>query len=300
MTLNMSKYTPSPISNYVSFGIFPKVRRFVKTPGFRTMMIVGETGNGKTVAVEQACALEKMPMIRVNLTADADERLLGYYELRNGQTEWVDGPVTVAARGGAVLLLDEEDYGGTKAAVLQAVLEGKSFLLATGERVVPHPNFKIIATANTYGRGSDNGRYVGNQVQNEAKLDRFHICLVQQYPTVAEEFRILRGAVPLDVTIADDVLRQLCQWAAFIRETYERGGCDDLMTTRRLLNLVRSLSIFDGDVHATIDAAVARFGPVTGQAFRQYYDRLTPPSPAVSAETTTAAAVDTQSVPATV
>lgn len=285
MTSTPINYIPTPSVNYVPFGVFPKVRRFIQTSGFRTLMIVGETGNGKTQAVEQACALEKQPLLRVNLTVDSDERLLGFFELRDGATVWMDGPVTIAAKQGAVLLLDEEDYGGSKAAVLQAVLEGKPFLLPNGERVVPHPKFKIIATANTFGRGSDNGRYVGNQVQNEAKLDRFHVCLVQHYPTPTEEFRILKGAVPADVTLSEDILRQLCAWAAFIRETYERGGCEDVMTTRRLLNLVRSLSVFEGDVLQTIEAAVARFGPVTAKTFVDYYHRFTPQPAAPAAQT---------------
>lgn len=289
--MQLSPYIPTPHPGYIPFGIYTTLARVVKQPGFRAVMVVGETGNGKTQAIEQAHAAAKRPLIRLNCTIETDEAALGYYELRNGETHWQDGPITIAAKHDCSLLLDEVDYLGTRGALLQAVLEGKPFVLKNGERVIPHPNFKIFATANTYGRGSH--RYVGNQIQNEALLDRFHYTLVQDYPAPTTELRILKAALPPETTTVDDLaLTQLVRWAALIRETFDKGGADDTMTTRRLLNLVRTLPDFQHQLRDAVEAAVRRFGPTTADAFLTYFDKLTP-DPAATTPDTPPPAADT-------
>ena len=266
---------PSKDSTFVSFGNFPDVKKIIKSGLFYPTFITGLSGNGKTFGVEQACAQLGRELIRVNITIETDEDdLIGGFRLVDGATVWHNGPVIEALQRGAVLLLDEIDLASNKILCLQSILEGKGvFLKKTGQFVEPAAGFNIIATANTKGKGSDDGRFIGTNVLNEAFLERFPITFEQEYPSAVVETKMLKGyANQLDVS--DDLFcKRLCDWGDIIRKTFYDGGVDEVISTRRLVHIIRAYSIF-GDKTKAINICLNRFDDETKQAFLDLYDKI--------------------------
>lgn len=269
-------YVPERLVSFVAFGAYGDLLAILKTRKFYPVFIAGLSGNGKTQMVEQACAVTKRELIRVSVTIETDEDdLLGGFRLVNGATVFQYGPVVEAARRGSVLLLDEVDFGGTKLLCLQAVLEGKPFLLKkTGEVIHPAPGFQIVATANTKGRGSENTRYVGNQIMNEAFLERFPLTIEHEFPSPSVEARILKGfAASQDIPLTDQFCGNLVTWADYIRTAYREGATEDVISTRRLLHLVTAYGMFNDEAKA-LDYTVRRFDTTTSETFKQYYEKV--------------------------
>ena len=266
---------PAKDNNFVSFGNFPDVKKIIKSGLFYPTFITGLSGNGKTFGVEQACAQLGREMVRVNITIETDEDdLLGGFRLVDGNTAWHDGPVIEAMRRGAVLLLDEIDLASNKILCLQSILEGKGlFIKKTGTYVTPAPGFTVIATANTKGKGSDDGRFIGTNVLNEAFLERFPITFEQEYPTAATETKMLKKyAESLGVDDAG-FCKGLADWGDIIRKTFYDGGVDEVISTRRLVHIIRAYSIFE-DKSKAIEICLNRFDDETKQAFMDLYDKI--------------------------
>lgn len=261
---------PQKDDTFIPFGNFSDVKKIIQSRIFYPTFITGLSGNGKTFSVEQACASLNRELIRVNITIETDEDdLVGGFRLVNGETVWHNGPVVEALQRGAVLLLDEVDLASNKILCLQSILEGKGvFLKKIGEYVQPVEGFQIFATANTKGKGSDDGRFIGTNVLNEAFLERFAITLEQEYPTPATEIKILSR-------LCDDenFCKNLADWAQLIRKTFFDGGVDEVISTRRLVHIVRAYAIF-GDKIKAIRTCLNRFDDDTKQAFVDLYDKV--------------------------
>ena len=261
---------PEKDTSFVPFGNFADLKKIIKSNFFYPVFITGLSGNGKSFGVEQACAALNRELIRVNITIETDEDdLIGGFRLVNGETVWHNGPVVEALQRGAVLLLDEVDLASNKILCLQSVLEGKGvFLKKIGKYVKAAPGFTVIATANTKGKGSDDGRFVGTNVLNEAFLERFPVTFEQEYPTPAIEQKILAHHCE------DEMFnRNLCDWADIIRKTFADGGIDEIISTRRLVHIARAYAIFNDKVKA-IKACISRFDDETKQAFLELYDKV--------------------------
>ena len=266
---------PEVDDTFVKFGSFTDVKKIIQSRIFYPTFITGLSGNGKTFSVEQACAQLKRELIRVNITIETDEDdLIGGFRLVNGETVWHNGPVIEALERGSILLLDEIDLASNKILCLQSILEGTGvFLKKIGKFVKPRAGFNIIATANTKGKGSDDGRFIGTNVLNEAFLERFPVTFEQEYPTVANEVRILNG-VSQQIGVTDaDFCKRLVDWADIIRKTFYDGGIEDLISTRRLVHIVRAFSIFNDKAKA-IQVCINRFDDETKQAFLELYDKV--------------------------
>jgi hypothetical protein len=266
---------PDKDDTFVKFGSFADVKKILQSRLFYPTFITGLSGNGKTFSVEQACSQLKRELIRVNITIETDEDdLIGGFRLVNGETAWHNGPVIEALERGAVLLLDEVDLASNKILCLQSILEGKGvFLKKIGRFVKPAPGFNVIATANTKGKGSEDGRFIGTNVLNEAFLERFCVTFEQPYPAPATEQRILEG-IALDLGVEDrDFCSQLVNWSDVIRKTFYDGGIEEIISTRRLVHIVRAYSIF-GDKAKAIQVCINRFDAETKQAFLELYDKI--------------------------
>ena len=266
---------PSKDPNYVPFGNFSDIKKILQSRIFYPTFITGLSGNGKTFSVEQACAALNRELIRVNITIETDEDdLIGGFRLVNGETVWHNGPVVEALERGAVLLLDEVDLASNKILCLQSILEGKGvFLKKTGRYVQPKEGFNVIATANTKGKGSDDGRFIGTNVLNEAFLERFALTFEQEYPTPATESKILK-MVATSLAVADhDFCENLANWADIIRKTFRDGGVDEVISTRRLVHIMRAFAIW-GDRMKAIKVCVNRFDDETKQSFIELYDKI--------------------------
>jgi hypothetical protein len=266
---------PDKDDTFVKFGNFNDVKKIIQSRLFYPTFITGLSGNGKTLSVEQACAQLKRELIRVNITVETDEDdLIGGFRLVNGETAWHNGPVIEALERGAILLLDEIDLASNKILCLQSVLEGKGvFLKKIGRFVRPTPGFNVVATANTKGKGSDDGRFIGTNVLNEAFLERFPVTFEQSYPAVATEVKILQS-VALDLGVEDDdFCKRLCDWSDVIRKTFYDGGIDEIISTRRLVHIIRAYSIFKDKAKA-IQVCVNRFDSDTKQSFLELYDKI--------------------------
>jgi hypothetical protein len=273
--LEIENLIPSQYDNYVPFGNFDDVLSIVKSKQFFPVFITGQSGNGKTMSIEQACAKAKRKFVCVSMTPDSDEGdLLGNYVLINGQMEWRDGPVTVAARQGAVLCIDEIDYGAQNLSCLQRVLEGKPFLLKKkNELVTPAPGFTVFATANTKGKGSEDGRYMFTNVLNEAFLERFPNTMEQEWPPAKVEEKIINKELD-SVNRSDDVFaKNLVTWANTIRNTFQDGGCDEVISTRRLVHIVKTFGIY-GDKKKAIEYCLNRFDADTKITFLDLYTKI--------------------------
>ena len=266
---------PDKDDTFVKFGNFGDIKKIIQSRIFYPAFITGLSGNGKTFSVEQACAQLKRELIRVNITIETDEDdLIGGFRLVNGETVWHNGPVVEALERGAVLLLDEIDLASNKILCLQSILEGKGvFLKKIGRFVKPTAGFNVIATANTKGKGSDDGRFIGTNVLNEAFLERFPVTFEQSYPAPATEQKILEG-IALDLQVEDrDFCKRLVDWADIIRKTFYDGGIEEIISTRRLVHIIRAYSIFQDKAKA-IQVCVNRFDDETKQSFLELYDKV--------------------------
>jgi len=262
---------PNRFDGYVAWGHFSDVEKIVRSKQFYPIYVTGLSGNGKTLMVEQVCAKLGRECYRVNITRQTDEDdLLGGFRLINGETVWCDGPVVSAMKNGGVLLLDEIDLGSANLMCLQPVLEGKGvFLKKIGQWITPAPGFTVFATANTKGKGSDDGRFVGTGVMNEAMLDRFPVTLEQPYPTRATERKILTKAGCTDADFTD----HLTQWSEIIRKSFYEGAVDEIVSTRRLVDIVSAWKIF-GDKSKAIAMCLARFDDDTKEGFLSLYGKV--------------------------
>ena len=266
---------PSKDDNYVPFGNFTDVKKIIQSGIFYPTFITGLSGNGKTFSVEQACAALNRELIRVNITIETDEDdLIGGFRLVDGNTVWHNGPVVEALERGAVLLLDEVDLASNKILCLQSILEGKGiFLKKTGRYVQPAAGFNVIATANTKGKGSDDGRFIGTNVLNEAFLERFALTFEQEYPTPAIESKILVRVAASVGKHDEEFCTNLANWADIIRKTFKDGGIDEVISTRRLVHIIRAYAIWDNRMKA-IKVCVNRFDEETKQSFIELYDKI--------------------------
>ena len=261
---------------FVPFGNFRVVRDIIKSRMFYPIFITGLSGNGKTYMVEQACAHTKREVIRVNFTVETDEDdLIGGFRLLNGETKFFKGPVITAMEKGAVLLCDEIDLANpAKVMCLQSILEGSGyFIKKTGEYITPAAGFTVIATANTKGKGSDDGRFIGTNILNEAFLERYPITCEQEYPVPSIEKKIL-DKVAASVEVSDDTfIQKLVDWADIIRKTFVDGGVDEIISTRRLVHIIKAMAIFN-DRMTAIEMCTNRFDEETKMAFRDLYTKL--------------------------
>jgi len=261
---------------FVSFGNYPDIKSIIKSGMFYPVFITGLSGNGKTLGVTQACAEAKKELIRVNITIETDEDdLLGGYRLKDGQTVWQNGPVIEAMERGALLLLDEIDLASNKIMCLQPILEGSGVFVKKINRFVkPAKGFNVVATANTKGQGSDDGKFIGTNVLNEAFLERFPITFEQSYPKPSVEEKILVNSYKLASGKSDkDFCKKLVTWADVIRKTYFDGGVDEIISTRRLVHIVQAYSIFNKKIKA-IEVCTNRFDNDTKNSFMELYTKV--------------------------
>jgi MoxR-like ATPase len=267
---------PEKDDTFIKFGNFNDIKKIIQSRLFYPTFITGLSGNGKTLSVEQACSQLGRELIRVNLTIETDEDdLIGGFRISEGSTVWHNGPVIEALERGAILLLDEIDLASNKILCLQSVLEGKGvFLKKIGRFVKPAVGFNILATANTKGKGSEDGRFIGTNILNSAFLDRFAITLEQEYPTNAIEQKILQGiANSIGVVGLEDFIKKLCDWSDIIRKTFYDGGIDEIVSTRRLTHILKAYSIFNSK-EKSIRYSISGFDDETKQAFLELYDKV--------------------------
>jgi len=260
---------------FVSFGNYPDVKSIVRSKMFYPVFITGLSGNGKTMGVTQACAENKRELIRVNITIETDEDdLLGGYRLRDGQTVWQNGPVIEAMERGAILLLDEIDLASNKIMCLQPILEGSGvFVKKINKFIKPAHGFNVIATANTKGQGSDDGKFIGTNVLNEAFLERFPITFEQSYPKPAVEEKILNSTLKASGKSDKDFCKKLVTWADVIRKTYFDGGVDEIISTRRLVHIIQAYAIFGKKMKA-VEVCTNRFDDDTKNSFIELYTKV--------------------------
>ena len=270
---------PDKDDTFVSFGNFTDIKKIIQSRLFYPAFITGLSGNGKTFGVEQACAQLGRELIRVNITIETDaDDLIGGFRLVDGETVWHNGPVIEALQRGAILLLDEIDLASNKILCLQSILEGKGiFLKKIGKFVKPSAGFNIFATANTKGKGSDDGRFIGTNVLNEAFLERFPVTFEQEYPSLTVEKKILTNvAQSLNIPMVkehEDFINHLCTWSEIIRKTFVDGGIDEVISTRRLVHVLRAYSIF-GKKEKAIKVCLNRFDDETKTTFVELYDKI--------------------------
>jgi len=266
---------PEKDATFVKFGNFPDIKKIIASKLFYPTFVTGLSGNGKTFGIEQVCAQLGRELIRVNITIETDEDdLIGGFRLVNGNTVWHNGPVVEALQRGAILLLDEIDLASNKILCLQPVLEGKGlFLKKIGKFVQPKAGFNVVATANTKGKGSDDGRFIGTNVLNEAFLERFPVTFEQAYPAPAHEIKILNN-IASSLGVSDsDFCKRLVDWADIIRKTFYDGGIEEIISTRRLVHILRAYAIFKNKENA-IKVCINRFDDETKQSFLELYDKV--------------------------
>ena len=277
---NIENLVPTGFEGFVEWGHFSTLTKIIKSKLFYPVFITGLSGNGKTLMVEQIHAKFKKELIRVNITIETDEDdLLGGFRLINGETKFVPGPVIEAMERGCTLLLDECDLGSNKLLALQPVLEGKGvYLKKVNKWITPKDGFNVIATANTKGKGSEDGRFIGTNILNEAFLERFAITIEQPYPAAAIEKKIVMGSIKkycssdTDVDL-DGFATNLVTWSEVIRKTFFDGGVDEVISTRRLDHIVKAFAIF-GDKMKSIELCVARFDEDTKASFMDLYTKI--------------------------
>jgi len=267
---------PNKDSTFVSFGNYPDLKSIIKSKIFYPVFITGLSGNGKTFGVTQACAENRRELIRVNITIETDEDdLLGGYRLKDGQTVWQNGPVIEAMERGAVLLLDEIDLASNKIMCLQPILEGSGvYVKKINKFVKPVDGFTVVATANTKGQGSDDGKFIGTNVLNEAFLERFPITFEQSYPSAKVEEKILVNTMGTFGKVDKEFCQKLVTWADVIRKTYFDGGVDEIISTRRLVHIVQAFNIFKANKMKAIEVCVNRFDDDTKNSFMELYSKV--------------------------
>ncbi len=278
MIQEVDNLVPSKDETYVPFGFFRDLESIIKSNAFYPLFITGLTGNGKTTMVEQVCAKLKRECIRVNISIETDEDdLVGGNTLVDGNVVFREGPVITAMRRGAILLIDEIDRGSNKLMCIQGILEGKSFFIKkTGEVVTPKAGFNIIATANTKGRGTDDGKYIAAQILDEAFLERFPITVEQEYPNPTIERKIIINNMEAINNVDEEFADKLVSWAEIIRKTYMEGAIDELISTRRLVHIVKAFSVFK-DRQKAINLCINRFDADTKTAFMELYSKMDNP-----------------------
>ena len=268
-------YVPSKVEGYVKFGHYNDVKTIKKSGQFYPIFITGLSGNGKTMMIEQIHAELKKELFRVNITIETDEDdLIGHYALVDGRTVWQDGPVTMAMERGATLLLDEVDLASNKIMCLQPVLEGNPLLIKKEGRIVrPKAGFTVMATANTKGKGSEDGRFIGTNILNEAFLERFPITMEQEYPSMSVEKKIVTKLMTNLGCLDEEYAGKLVDWADLIRKTFYDGGVDEIIATRRLVHIIHAFAIFKDRMKA-IQMCTARFDEQTKETFMDLYSKL--------------------------
>ena len=266
---------PGKFEGFVPWGNFSLIEKVVKSGLFYPIFVTGLSGNGKTLMIEQVCSKLNKELIRVNITIETDEDdLLGGFRLVNGETKFVPGPVIEAMERGCTLLLDECDLGSNKLLCLQPVLEGKGvYLKKINKWITPKEGFNVMATANTKGKGSEDGRFIGTNILNEAFLERFAVTMEQPYASVAVEQKIVKGAMKKCGAVDDEFAKNLVTWADVIRKTFYDGGVDEVISTRRLDHIVKAFAIF-GDKMQAIELCVARFDEDTKVSFLDLYTKV--------------------------
>ena len=283
-TVNQAAYIVSSLTGnivptkdpvFVPWGHYKDIKSIVTSKQFYPIFITGLSGNGKTMNVQQACANSKRECIRVNITIETDEDdLLGGYRLQDGQTVWQNGPVIEAMERGAILLLDEIDLASNKIMCLQPILEGNGvFIKKINKFVKPAPGFNVIATANTKGQGSEDGKFIGTNILNEAFLERFPVTFEQKYPSVSIEKKILNNTLKLSGKSDVKFVDKLTTWADVIRKTYFDGGVDEIISTRRLVHIVQAYAIFGNKMKA-IEVCTNRFDDDTKNSFVELYTKV--------------------------
>ena len=260
---------------FVPWGSYTDIMKIIKSEMFYPTYISGLSGNGKTFMVEQACAKAGREFIRVQINPETDEDdLLGGFRLINGETVFCKGPVLKAMENGAVLLLDEIDRATNKIMCLQGVLEGKPVLVKkTGETIEPAKGFNVIATANTKGKGSEDGRFTAASIIDEAFLERFTISVDQKFPSATIEKKILKKHMDKFDIKDDEFVDRLVTWGDIIRKTFYDDGVDEVISTRRLCHIVQTFSIFTDRMKA-IDLCISRFDEDTKEAFLDLYTKV--------------------------
>jgi MoxR-like ATPase len=268
-------FVPKRVDTYVKWGHARDVITIIKSNMFYPVYVTGLSGNGKTMMIEQACAELGREYLRIQITPETDEDdLIGGFRLVNGETIFSKGPVIKAMEAGAILLIDEIDRGSNKLMALQGILEGKPVLIKkTGELVNPAPGFNIIATSNTKGKGSEDGRFIAATIIDEAFLERFTITIEQPYPNATIEKKIILKHMELFNSVDDDFAETLTKWSATIRKTFEDGGVEDIISTRRLCHIVQTFAIFQNRKKA-IELCVSRFDDDTSAAFLDLYTKI--------------------------
>ena len=266
---------PKKDSTFVPFGNYPDIKSIIKSNKFYPVFVTGLSGNGKTMSILQACAEAKKECIRVNVTIETDEDdLLGGYRLKDGQTVWQNGPVIEAMERGALLLLDEIDLASNKIMCLQPILEGSGvFVKKINKFVKPKEGFNVVATANTKGQGSEDGKFIGTNILNEAFLERFPVTFEQRYPNAKTEEKILNNVLEMTGKKDTNYVNKLVTWADVIRKTFFDGGVDEIISTRRLVHIVQAYSIFSNKLKA-IELCTNRFDEDTKTSFVDLYTKV--------------------------
>jgi hypothetical protein len=280
MTTEMDNSVPVKDNTYVPFGFFKQLEQILKSKTFYPVFITGLSGNGKTTMVEQVAAKLNRELIRVNISIETDEEdLIGGNTLLDGNVVYREGPVIMAMRRGAILLIDEIDRGSNKLMCMQSILEGKPlFNKKTGEMIYPTQGFTVVATANTKGRGTDDGRFIAAQILDEAFLERFPITVEQEYPSTTVEKKILHNKMKFFGKEDEEFADKLINWADIIRKTFMEGGVDEIISTRRLVNIAQAYSIFNNQNDA-IRYCINRFDEDTKTSFMALYEKLSRPLP---------------------
>ena len=275
MVTDVENMVPEKFNGFVPWGHFRDIKNIIKSKIFYPIFVTGLSGNGKTLNVSQACAELNREMVRVNITIETDEDdLIGGFRLVNGETKFNLGPVAQAMEKGAVLLLDEIDLASNKIMCLQPVLEGNGIYIKKINRYIkPAPGFTVIATANTKGKGSDDGRFIGTNILNEAFLERFPVTMEQPYPATSTEKKIVLGSMEKYGKVDAEFADRLVTWAEVIRKSYFDGAVDELISTRRLDHIVKAFAIF-GDRMKAIELCVNRFDEDTKASFMDLYTKV--------------------------
>lgn len=275
MRADITATVPDRDPTYVPFGNYADIEKIIQSKLFFPVYVTGMSGNGKTMSISQACAKLKRQLLRINVTEETDELdLLGGTELVDGNTVFREGAVILAMRTGSVLLIDEGDLNNSKILCLMPILEGKPYLnKKTGEVINPQPGFNIFITGNTKGKGSDDGRFVGTKVMNEAFLERFSITMEQEYPPVSVEKKILTRNMQILNCEDDDFAGKLCVWAEIIRKAFAEGSCNEIISTRRLVHIIKTFAIFNDRMKA-IELCLNRFDSETKNSFMDFYKAI--------------------------
>ena len=300
MQADVSCSVPDRDPTYVPFGNYTDVEKIIESKIFFPVYVTGMSGNGKTMSIMQACAKLKRELLRINVTEETDELdLIGGTELVDGSTVNREGAVLLAMRRGSVLLIDEGDLNNTKILCLMPILEGKPYFnKKTGEVIHPAEGFNIFITGNTKGKGSDDGRFVGTKVMNEAFLERFSITMEQEYPSPTVEKKIVIKNMELNNCVDDDFATKLTTWSEIIRKSFYEGATDEIITTRRLVHIVKTFSIFKDRVKS-VNLALNRFDTETKNSFLDLYTKIDAPPEVAPAATAVTPSVDVSVDPIT-